>query len=517
MSRRPRRARLRSKMGADVSVLVLSQVAALGISFALTPFQLHAMGAERYGIVAVTASLLSYLSFFDIGVGWALTHFVPYYRAAGEEDDLRRLIFSGLVTSVTIGTVGCALIWSLSGWAAHRLLGLHPDVVESAKFSIRMAALGFPILLTTSVFAGVGRGLGLFTRSALIRFLTFGLLNIAWAAVARSPRAIELVSLTQVILSALGLGWWILLVRARFPSPLTLRTYDKVFYRKLLSYGLFSSITSLGYLLINAADKLVLAVLLPIQNLVFYAIPFAVASQVPVVSLTVALVLFPRFSAAAGRTGGDGESADESARMAKASRQVLAVFNAFAVCGAVMVGPLALEMWLGSDFARHGAIPLQALVIGFGLLALGSVDQVYLQAQGDVRTSAGIFLLSGLGGLLGLIGLAPHFGVAGASIATASGFAFLGVGNIVAGARARKESPLTVMKATARACVVVGGACVAAFIGVKATLLFPPAAAIPLALIVVAVLIAAIGRSSTGWIRTQQRELAASARTEAPR
>ena len=434
--------RRRSKMGTDVAILVFSQAAALGISFALTPVQLNAMGSERYGVVALTAALLNYLTFFDVGVGYALTHFVPYHLAADQEDQLRGMVFAALVVSSSLGAIGAVLVWSMAPWLSAEVLNVSPEVVASARFSVRLAAVGLPLLLVTSVFSGIGRGLGLFSANGYIRFFTFGCLNVTWALVAHSGRAVELVSIAQVSIAAIGLCAWAVLVKRRFPGRLLKPTLHRKTYQTLLSYGVSASVSNFGHVLMFSVDKLILATILPVREIVYYTIPFALASQIPLLSVTVALVLFPRFSASAATEAVSGEN-DVTTGLARASRGVLVLFNGVIVVTLVVAGPLILRVWLGSDFSQKGHLILSALAIGFGVQALGAVDQVYLQARGWVRTSAAIFLVSGSAGVLVLFVLASWFGVNGAAVGTAAALAALGIAHMLAASRARNEPLLT--------------------------------------------------------------------------
>ncbi len=478
------RGRRRSKMGADVAILVFSQAAALGVSFALTPVQLKAMGSERYGVVALTSALLSYLSFFDVGVGWALTHFVPYYLAAKEEDQLRRMIFAALVVSCSLGVVGSVVLWFLAPWLSAEVLNLSPEVVGSARFSIRLAALGLPLLLVTSVFSGIGRGLGLFSANGYIRFLTFGCLNVSWALVAGSDRAVELVSITQVVLATIGVCAWAVLAKRRFPGRLLKPTMAWNTYRKLLSYGFLASVSNFGHVLMFSADKLLLAALLPVRELAYYTIPFSLAMQIPLLSVTVALVLFPRFSASAATDTGSGEK-DVTTGLAQASRGVLTFLNGVIVVTLVVAGPLVLRVWLGSDFAGNGQFVLGALAIGFGVQALGAVDQVYLQARGRVRTSAAIFLVCGSAGVVLLYILASQFGVNGAAVATALALAALGIAHMLAASRARGEPLLAAIWPVLPVWLILGvvGAVVAVLARVAVSM--PGGIAVPVIVVLV--------------------------------
>lgn len=492
---------MRSRVTTDVAVLVLSQAGALGLSFALTPFQLHEMGAERYGIVAVTSALLSYLSFFDFGVGWALTHFVPFDTAAGEEYRLRKTIFAALLLSITIGMLTCLALWSRAPWIVRHVLNVSPSSVNSSIFAVRVASVGLPVMLATSVFTGIGRGLGLFLQSAVIRFLNFGSLNVLWTIFAPSRRAVELVSMSQLLIAIVALSAWIVIVRRKFNGGLVQGTLELAVYKRLLSYGFFSSVSNLGYLLLNAADKLVLAAVVPLRDIVYYTIPFSLASQIPVVSITIATVLFPRFSASAAM----GEAAPKRERATRSIRdpsgRAMTVFNGVVTFALVWWGGPFLRLWLGHDFASHATIVLQAAAIGFGIMALGAVDQVFLQAHGRVRTSASIFLIAGPLGVLGLLVLGSAFGIGGAAVATAVALSMVGLSHIVVAAKERQESPGAPLLSALRSWVCIALVVTAVGLGLEAASSVRLDVAIWLLLVVAAGLALFVRKSGIGWVR----------------
>jgi O-antigen/teichoic acid export membrane protein len=180
------------------------------------------------------------------------------------------------------------------------------------------------------------------------------------------------------------------------------------------------------------------------------------ASQVPVVSITVALVLFPRLSAAAGRGATISAEASGSGEMVEASRVSTNVFNGAVTFGLFWLGPPLLRLWLGADFANHATLVLRALAVGFGVLALGSVDQVFLQAHGRVRLSAGIFVVCGILGTAALAVVGITSGISAAAVATASALAMLGLSHMVAAARLRRRRSLGTVYGAFRQWLVVG-------------------------------------------------------------
>ena len=208
--------------------------------------------------------------------------------------------------------------------------------------------------------------------------------------------------------------------------------------------------------------------------------------QIPVLSATVALVLFPRFSASAATEASGGEK-DASAGLAGASKGVLAFFNGVVVMTLVFAGPLVLRVWLGPDFARNAQFALSALAIGFGVQALGAVDQVYLQARHRERTSAAIVLVSGSAGVLALFLLASRFGVDGGAVATAVALAGLGIAHMLAASRARDEPLLAGVRPVVPVWLML------AVVGAAVSVLARLAVSVPATIVVPVIVVLVVG------------------------
>src|SRR5512140_3867590 len=87
------------------------------IGLAISPYILHKLGPERYGIWALVFSLVEYLWFFDLGFNTSVTQFVAKYRARNEPDQINRVINTGLLYFCAVALV-FALATLLVAWFA---------------------------------------------------------------------------------------------------------------------------------------------------------------------------------------------------------------------------------------------------------------------------------------------------------------------------------------------------------------------------------------------------------------
>ena len=99
------------KIGALLSYVIIVLNTAVGLLY--TPYMLHKMGQNEYGLYSLVASVIGYLTILDFGFGNAVIRYTAQFRAEGKHDKqpglygLFMLLYS-LIGLLAVG-VGIAL------------------------------------------------------------------------------------------------------------------------------------------------------------------------------------------------------------------------------------------------------------------------------------------------------------------------------------------------------------------------------------------------------------------------
>ena len=67
------------KAGAILSYIILGLNTAINLFY--TPYMLHKMGQSEYGLYALVASVITYLTILDLGFGNAIIRYTAQFRA----------------------------------------------------------------------------------------------------------------------------------------------------------------------------------------------------------------------------------------------------------------------------------------------------------------------------------------------------------------------------------------------------------------------------------------------------
>ena len=110
------------------------------IGLLLTPYLIHKLGSERYGIWGLVFSLVNYLWFFDLGFNTSVTQFVAKYRARNEPDQINNVINTGLVYFCAVAVV-FALATLLVAWVGIDLFKIE-NPVNRADFRVMILIVG---------------------------------------------------------------------------------------------------------------------------------------------------------------------------------------------------------------------------------------------------------------------------------------------------------------------------------------------------------------------------------------
>ena len=82
----------------------------LALTFFTTPFVLHRLGVDAYGILSIVTIVAGYLAFLDLGLNLAVIRFVAAHDAKGETDEINRVTQTALFVFLVIAAVTSAAL-----------------------------------------------------------------------------------------------------------------------------------------------------------------------------------------------------------------------------------------------------------------------------------------------------------------------------------------------------------------------------------------------------------------------
>ena len=353
------------------------QAATLLATLIATPFVIRLLGAELFGLLALINVLLGYLSFADMGMGWASTHFASDAHGRGDEEGEAKVVWTALVMAA-----GPSLIFALAlvvgaPTLVHQVLNLPGYLHEVATVAIRIATIAFVARALTGVMnspelarlrmdllvlINAGTLIAQLMTVPVVLFVGGGFTGAMWVIAAFGVVALAL----HVI------------VGMRLSPSLRRPRIDTGLCKPLARFGGGVLVTAFATIVLSTVDKIFLSRYVSVQALAYYAVAFNLSFILTQAPLAMVQSLLPAFSQLKN---------DVARRMAlrdlywRALRGTLLWVAPVAVFICVIARPF-FTLWAGPEFGRESTPLMYLLAVGFVFEAMAYIPFTLLVALG---------------------------------------------------------------------------------------------------------------------------------------
>jgi O-antigen/teichoic acid export membrane protein len=395
---------------------LIPQLWFLGLTVFTTPFVLHRLGVDAYGILSIVTIMAGYLAFLDLGLNVAVIRFIATHDAKGETEEIIRVIETALFVFLSMAALTAAALFFLSTVFA-RLLSVPDGLQSEAVLALRLGAVSFGINLVMGIFSAVPRALQRFDIVNLLNIVIGTLQIVVTVLLLAFGKGLIAVVLWGVSLSALSLVIYIIIAKRLLPAMSFRPRFDSEKFRELFKFSGFVMASNFTGVASAHSEKLILGGLAPIAQVTYYTVPFNLASRVlTLIPNNLFTVLFPAFSAMSVT---DNLEAIREAY----TRAFRFIFIAVAPISVLMIvfGGDLLRLWIDEEMGKNGGPILACLAVAVLINAPAWVSVTLGQSMGRpalVAISQMIHLVALI--VCGLI-LIPFYGAFGAALAWLAG------------------------------------------------------------------------------------------------
>src|ERR1700756_4849027 len=94
----------------------------------LSPFIVHHLGDEAFGLWILIFSVTGYYGLFDLGIRSSIVRYVAKYSATGEYDELNRLVNTAMFSYTAIGAVTMSMTL-IAAYYVSSIFKIRPEFV----------------------------------------------------------------------------------------------------------------------------------------------------------------------------------------------------------------------------------------------------------------------------------------------------------------------------------------------------------------------------------------------------
>lgn len=354
----------------------LGQGLPLVAALVLVPRLVHGLGVDRFGVLSLAWLLIGYFTLFDLGVSGALTRLVSERLAESRHDDVPPLVWTSLALTTFMGVLGGAVLMALAPWLVESALRIPVELRGEALRLVAILAATLPVVTGTAALTGVLAAQQRFGSLNAVR-VPLGVLTYA-APVAVLPFSSSLVAAGLALAAVRGVALlaYLLMCLAKTPGLRDRIVMRRDLVRPILSFGSWMTVTAVVGPFMVYFDRFLIGALLSMAMVAYYTTPYDMVSRLTLLSLPVVNVLFPAVAAS---------FETDRSRAARLFDWAVRIVGTLLFPFALVLGvfaPEALRMWLGADFALHGAPVLRILTVGVFLNGLAQVALALVQGSG---------------------------------------------------------------------------------------------------------------------------------------
>lgn len=340
----------------------------MAVIFVTVPAYLHAIGADKYGVLSLVWIVFGYFGVLDFGIGRAATAAIS---RASDRRDAVHIIWSAVILNAVLG----ALVAALGGAAFLAFARYSPgEMVDSVMLALPAMMFGIPVLMITATLNGaldaqerfkLSNGLQL---AGTILYQVAPLLAAYWISTDVAVLIITVILARTVLLALYAIA--VTRVFGLFASP----SASIARMKALLVFGRTIAGVSILDPIFSRIDQIFIARFAGTEGVAAYSIAINSIGRISIFPFAMSRSIFPKLST--------GKMEDHTGTLFNAMSRIIWIW--FALCAlAIVASDIAFELWLLRDpIAPTVASISKMFVVGLWANCLGALPYTALQAGG---------------------------------------------------------------------------------------------------------------------------------------
>ncbi|MCR4289770.1 MAG: oligosaccharide flippase family protein [Candidatus Scalindua sp.] len=381
------------------------------LGFLITPYIVHKIGIERFGVWAIANTAIHFFLFLDLGIGSSFVKYIAEYNTKKDYKMINQVINTGLIFSL----VFCFCVFLISMLLknfAMTLLKFSPELYGDVLIAFLGVLTVFIINYIFTVF-----------KSTLYGLQRMDIVNIIYVIVS-IPGTVGL-----VLFLSLGFGLNGLIYNSIIVAVVTVLSYaicayrllpqmvfglrfvNRKMFKKLWNFGFKVQIAGFSEFINFSLDKLLLGYFMNVTMVAFYQLGSRIAST----ACSIPSALLPAVEPASSELDAAEDARALNNLYTRGTKY--AVFLAFPLSLFVITNALPImHFWMGKAGYEKSAMAIQILTIGYSFVLVNSIGRLMARGMGVPQFEmVSALIILGLNILLSVV-LIILFGFNGALI-----------------------------------------------------------------------------------------------------
>lgn len=348
-----------------------------------TPFVVHQLGADLYGIFSIVGITLGLFGFMDLGIGGAAIRQIAQHFERDEHQSISRVVSTVIAFYLVVGVAVGFLILVLTGTLVSDVLRVPRDLQHVATIAFFVAAPSFASSLLVNAFLSVPSALQRMDISTALQMSLTTLNAILMVLLLHLDYGVVAVMVAGLVVNVVMLPVCYAVARRLVPAIVLRPTWDPVLMRELFEFGGYYVLSSVGVWLLYQLDKLLISRFLGVESVTYYVLPSTLAQKIQGLAAAAGGVVFPMSAALFG-----SEQRDTVIKLYKEGTRAIFILVTMAAVPSAVFADKFLRFWVGAEMGSRSAFPMVLLVVTYSFLAVTTVPWNITLGLGKARVNA---------------------------------------------------------------------------------------------------------------------------------
>lgn len=401
------------KAGAALNYVIILLNALVGLLY--TPYMLRMMGQNEFGLYSLVASVISYLTILDLGLGNAVIRYTAKFRAEGKQAEQYEMFGMFFILYIVIGVIvliaGAALFFNVDA-----MFGSTMTVLELEKARIMMLLLVFNLAFTfpMSIFGSIIAAYEQFIFSRLVIIVRLILNTIVMICLLYlGYKAIAMV-VVQTVFNVLTLVLNYIYCRKRLKIKMYFRRFKWGFLKEVAIYSFWIFLNVIMDKVYWSTGQFVLGAMVGTAAVAVFAVAIQLQQMYMHFSTSISSVFLPKVTDMVTKSNDKNEISDLFIRIGRVQYIVMILI----LSGFIVFGRQFINLWAGPGYEDAYVIAI-LFFISLLIPLIQNLGITILQARNQMKFRSLLYIVIALVALILQVILAKIYGGIGCAIAIA--------------------------------------------------------------------------------------------------
>ncbi len=389
----------------------------VALALVTTPYIVHKLGNDAFGILALVTSVLGFFAFLDLGITNASVKYISEAYAKNDTQEISNIIGSSLSVFLTIGMLGGILIAIMTSTLVQKLLKIPGGFVSDATFAFYIASCGFVLNMVVGVFASIPKAIQRYDITTKVNISIGTILTLAIVIAVYLGYGLKQVVILNFLSSLISLTTYVFVTK-KYLRGVSIRIhFDYATFIKLFRFGMYSLLVIIASTLFNQIDRLMIGSFFGTASVAYYVVPSSVSVGIQSIVVSLMGVVFPLCSHLVAT-----EQYDTLRELyLKANKYAFIVVISLAT-PVIMLSAQIMTQWMGADYGLNSSTVLAILTASTIFASSTVIPFFILDGLGMPGVNAKFALLSAVVSICLCAVLIPWIGLLGAALANFGNF-----------------------------------------------------------------------------------------------